>query len=141
MNKINTIVFCLFTTILLAQNQDQTKALEVIGSAKLAITPDLGILNINISNIDSLFSKSISGLNFKSDAINKQLIKIGFPKSAIRTHNFDVRKNIVYRDNKSIDSGYVATQQVQLEFKNDPNNIAKILNQFSKGGTEIDLEF
>ncbi|MCJ7466838.1 MAG: SIMPL domain-containing protein [Maribacter sp.] len=141
MNKISTLFFCLCTMMVMAQNENQTKTLEVIGSSKVSITPDLGILNVTVTNIDSVFSQSINGLNTKSNDINAQLIKIGFPKSAIRTNNFDVRKNIVYRDNKSIDSGYVATQQIQLEFKNDQNNITKILNQFSKSRTEIDLSF
>jgi uncharacterized protein YggE len=127
--------------MVMAQNENQTKTLEIIGSAKVSITPDLGILNISVSNIDKLFSESINGLNAKSNDINAQLTKIGFPKSAIRTNNFDVRKNIIYRDNKAIDSGYVATQQIQLEFKNDKNNITRILNQFSNSQTEIDLNF
>ncbi|WP_341481596.1 SIMPL domain-containing protein [Christiangramia lutea] len=105
------------------------------------MTPDTGILNITIDNINLDFSKSINGLNSKSQDITEQLKKIGFKQSSIRTDDFNVRKNRVYRNNKSIDSGYKATQQIQLEFKNDQKNITKILDQFSKSSTEFNLNF
>lgn len=141
MRKIYTLAFLLFTLISTAQNENPSKTLEVIGSAKVAVTPDIGVLNIDISHIDNIFSNSIDGLNSKSRDINNQLKEIGFEQSAIRTNNFDVQKNTVYRDNKMIDSGYIARQQIHLEFKNNKNNITKILTQFSKSNTEFDLNF
>lgn len=141
MNKIYTIVLLLITFHSIGQNEDNSKTLEVVGFSKVSITPDIGILNINISHIDTAFSKSIHGLNSKSADINNQLKEIGFKQLAIRTNNFDVQKNSVYRDNKRIDSGYIASQQIQLEFKNDKNNITKIFSQFSNSATEFDLNF
>ena len=141
MKNIYTLLFCLITIISTAQNDIKSKTIEVVGFAKVTITPDIGILNININEIDLQFSQSINGLNSKSQDITNQLKEIGFEQSAIRTENFDVRKNTVYRNNRNIDSGYIATQQIQLEFKNDQNNITKILNQFSKSGTEFNLNF
>lgn len=139
MNKIYTLLFCLITIISTGQNDNKT--MEVVGFAKVAITPDIGVLNININEIDSLFSQSIKGLNSKSQDITNQLKRIGFQQSAIRTNNFEISKNTIYRNDKNIDSGYIATQQIQLEFKNDQNNISKILNQFSKSSTEFNLNF
>lgn len=141
MNKIYTLAFLLITFISTGQNESTSKTLEVVGSAKVAVTPDIGVLNINVSHIDSIFSNSINGLNSKSQDINSQLKKIGFDQSAIKTNNFDVQKNTIYRNNKTVDSGYVARQQIQLEFKNNKNNITKILNQFSQSNTEFNLNF
>ncbi len=141
MNKIYSLLFFLITIISTAQNEDKSKTLEVVGFAKVSITPDVGILNININEIDMHFSQSINRLNTKLQDITNQLKKIGFEQSAIRTENFDVRKNTVYRNNKNIDSGYIATQQIHLEFKNDQNNITKILNQFANSSTEFNLNF
>lgn len=141
MNKIYTLAFLLMSIISTAQNEHPSKTLEVVGSAKVSITPDVGVLNIGISNIDSIFSNSINGLNSKSKDINKQLQEIGFEQSAFKTNNFDVQKNTIYRDNKAVDSGYIARQQIHLEFKNNKNNITKILSQFSKSSTEFDLNF
>lgn len=141
MNKIYTLAFLLITFISTGQNENPSRTLEVVGSAKIAVTPDIGVLNIDVSHIDSTFSNSVNGLNSKSLDINNQIKEIGFDQSAIRTNNFDVQKNTIYRNNKTIDSGYIARQQIQLEFKNDKNNITKILNQFSKSNTEFNLNF
>lgn len=141
MNRIFTLIFFLITFVSTAQNENASKTLEVVGSAKVAINPDIGVLNINVSHIDSTFSNSINGLNSKTEDINDQLTKIGFDQSAIRTNNFDVQKNRVYRNNKTIDSGYIARQLIHLEFKNNKDNIAKILNQFSGSNTDFNLNF
>ncbi|QYA26938.1 SIMPL domain-containing protein [Gramella sp. MT6] len=141
MKKSYAIIIFLISFITSAQNVKTSNTLEVVGFAKVAITPDIGILNINITNIDSLFSQSINGLNQKSTAISDQLSEIGFQRSSIRTNNFEVHKNTVYRDNKNVDSGYIASQQIQLEFKNDKDNISRILKQFSGSRSQVDLNF
>lgn len=140
MNKIYTLLFCLFTIISTAQNENKSKTLEVVGFAKMAVSPDMRILNINLNKVDIEFSQSIKRLNSKSQDITNQLKEIGFDQSAIRTKDFDVRKNKVNRKNRRVDSGYIATQKIQLEFKNNKDNIAKILSQFSKGNTEFNLD-
>lgn len=141
MNKIYILLFCLIASISNAQEDNRSKTLEVVGFAKVAITPDTGLLNITIDNLNLDFSKSIKELNGKSQDIIEQLKEIGFKQSSIRTDDFNVRKNRVYRNNKSIDSGYIAKQKIQLEFKNDQKNITKILDQFSKSSTEFNLNF
>ena len=141
MNKIYTVAFLFITIISTAQTKDKTKTLEVVGSANMSIAPDVGVLNIHVNEIDMLFSESIKGLNKKSQDITNQLKKIGFDQSAIRTEDFDIRKNRVYRNRQTIDSGYVATQLIHLEFKNDQKNITKLLNQFARSSTEFNLNF
>lgn len=141
MKSIYTLAFLLLTFISTAQNEKSSKTLEVVGTAKISITPDVGVLNINVNQIDSLFSSAINGLNRKSKNITDQLKEIGFEQSAIKTRDFDVEKNQVYRNNQRIDSGYVARQQIQLEFKNNKDNITKILTQFSNSSTAFNLNF
>jgi uncharacterized protein YggE len=141
MNRIFTLAFFLLTFISTAQNENASRTLEVVGSAKVAVSPDIGVLNINVSHIDSIFSNSINGLNSKTKNISDQLKNIGFDQSAIRTNNFDVQKNTVYRNNKTIDSGYIARQLIHLEFINNKDNISKILNQFTGSNTQFNLNF
>ena len=116
MNKIYSLLFCLTSIISTAQNENNSEILEVVGIAEMSIAPDIGILNITINEIDLQFGQSINGLNNKSKDINNQLLKLGFEKSAIKTDNFDVRKNTIYRNNKNIDSGYIA-KQLNLNLK------------------------
>lgn len=141
MKNLYNLLFLLISFFSFAQNENEPKTLEVVGLAKVAISPDVGILNINISHIDDVFSRSITGLNRKSEDLNNQLKRIGFEQTAIKTNNFNVNKNRIFSGNKTIDSGYIATQQIQLEFKNNKNNITRILNQFSRSNTEFVLDF
>ncbi len=141
MKKI--VLLCFFITSFISYSQTTTNdsTLEIVGTAQMSVSPDVGILNLDISHIGKAFSQSIEGLNKKSRELTQQLKQIGYQESTIKTTNFDVRKNRIYRDNKSIDSGYVASQRLQLEFKNDKENIAKLLNQFSSSNQEFSLNF
>lgn len=141
MKKIYLFAFCLFSLISTAQNKDDTKSLEVVGSGEISVSPDIGILSIGITKIDSLFSEAISGLNSKSVDISGQLKEIGFSEENIKTKNFNVHRNQVYRNNRHVDSGYIATQQIQLDFENNKENITRILDQFSGSSTDFNLSF
>ncbi|MGB5648072.1 MAG: SIMPL domain-containing protein [Muriicola sp.] len=139
MKSYYPLLFLFLTTLAVAQ--DPTPQLEVTGTAQLAIAPDTGVLNISLSHIEMQFGETINGLNAKAEDIKAQILQMGFKEDAIFTDNFQVRKNTLYRNNRQIDSGYVATQQLHLDFNNTVANIRKILNQFSAGATEFDLNF
>ena len=141
MKKLFLILLFVLPVLVLAQHHTPTSQLEVTGSAQLAIAPDTGVLNISLSHIEMQFGKTITGLEKKAADIKAQIEKIGFSKDDIMTDNFQVRKNTLYRNNRQIDSGYVATQQVHLEFKNTVSNLSKILTQFSESTSEFDLNF
>jgi hypothetical protein len=141
MKKLLPLLFILFTALAIAQHNTHTSQLEVSGSAQLSMSPDTGILNISLSQLEMKFGEAISGLDKKAKDIKAQIQKMGFSKEDIMTDNFQVRKNTIYRNNRQIDSGYVATQQVHLEFKNTVPNLSKILSQFSESTSEFDLSF
>jgi len=141
MKKLIPLLFFLLPILALAQHHAPTSQLEVTGTAQLAISPDTGVLNISLSHIEMQFGKAISGLEKKAADIRAQIEKIGFSRDDIMTDNFQVRKNTLYRNNRQVDSGYVATQQVHLEFKNTVGNLSKILTQFSESASEFDLNF
>jgi uncharacterized protein YggE len=141
MKKLIPLLFFLLPILTQAQHHGTTSHLEVTGTAQLAIAPDTGVLNISLSHIEMQFGKAISGLEKKAADISAQIEKIGFSNDDIMTDNFQVRKNTLYRNNRQVDSGYVATQQVHLEFKNTVSNLSKILTQFSESASEFDLTF
>jgi len=141
MKSLIPILFVLFTALGLAQHHTPIPQLEVTGTAQLSMPPDTGILNINLSQIEMQFGKAISSLERKKRDIREQIQKMGFEEDAIFTDNFQVRKNTIYRNNRQIDSGFVATEQLHLEFKNTKLNLSKILTQFSESASEFNLNF
>ncbi|MEY8021169.1 SIMPL domain-containing protein [Muriicola sp. SD30] len=137
----NSLFFLFFFLTTLAIAQHSQSELEVTGTAQLAIAPDTGVLNMTLSAVEMQFGDAINGLGNQTEDIKAQIRKMGFSEDAIFTDNFQVRKNIKYRNNQQIDSGYIATQQLHLDFENTVDNIRKILRQFSSGATEFDLNF
>jgi uncharacterized protein len=137
--------FILFLTLssFFANAQEDTKAknLQVIGSSKVVVTPDVGILLIHLSQIDTSFNKSIIGLGDKTNNIVKLLVSIGFKEEEIKTASFSTSKNRIYKQDGYKDSGYVAIQNVKIEFANDKNLLSKILNKLSSSKSDIDFSF
>src|SRR5690348_15295876 len=99
----------LFTSF--AQRDKQIPTLQVIGVSRLSIKPDVGVLIIKIINVDMSFSNAITGLGEKTRDISRQIVGLGFKEDDIKTTDFEVDVNSVYRNEESIDSGYIATQQ------------------------------
>ena len=142
MKKI-TAILLLFTSISgFAQVQLPAKpTLNVTGSAKISVKPDLGILNISVSEIKPAMSDAIKALGEKSNHYNGLLKQLGFNEKDIKTTRFTVSKNIIYRDNRTIDSGYVASQNIRLEFGYSQAVLQKIVSEFSKSERPVDFNF
>lgn len=123
------------------QTEKELPKIEVVGTAKVLISPDVGELIIQITSLSMDFSQSIVGLNEKTKDVSKQVIGLGFKEGDIKTRDFDVQVNRVYRRQETIDSGYVAQQSVKVEFQNRKEMITRILNAFSKSRTDFTLSF
>jgi len=124
-----------------AQTDKQIPTIRVTGNSHLDVKPDIGILSIQISNKNMNFNETLTGLNEKTKDVTKQLQSAGFKESEIKTTDFQVRENRIYRRDSYIDSGYVATQNVKVEFKYSKERITKILTTFSKSKTDFNLNF
>jgi uncharacterized protein YggE len=138
MKKFTTII--LFFITLTAFGQDKEKpTLTVTGVARVTVKPDLGVLNISVSEVKPKMGDAIKALGDKSNHYNELLKKLGFNEKDIKTTSFAVSKNKVYKDNEYIDSGYVASQNIRLEFTYDQKTLQKIVTEFSKSEKPIDF--
>ena len=142
MKKITTILLLFISTILFGQLQQPViPLLNVTGSARVSVKPDLGILNILVSELKPKMTDAIKALGEKSNHYNELLNKLGFNEKDIKTTSFAVSKNRFYRDNKYIDSGFVASQTIRLEFVYNQQLLQKIISEFSKSEKPIDFSF
>ena len=123
------------------QTEKHVPSIQIVGQARTSVKPDVGVLIISITNKSLEASQAISGLNDKTKDVSKQLMSIGFKENDIKTTDFQVRENKIYRREEIIDSGYVAMQNVKVEFKGHKENIAKILTAFSKSKTDFTVNF
>lgn len=142
MRQVFLILF--LTTISISaigQVDKQQPTIQVVGNAKLSIKPDLGVLVIRVTNKNMNFSQAITGLNDKTKDLTRQIVGIGFKQDDIKTTDFQIEENRIYRREEYIDSGYVARQSIKVDFKNQRDIITKILNTFSKSTTDFTLSF
>lgn len=140
MKKLSTLLLLLLSLTLFGQ-QKEKPTLDVVGTARVTITPDLGVLNISVSEVKQKMGDAIKELGEKSTYYNNLLMKMGFAEKDIKTTSFNVSKNQIYRDNEYIDSGYVASQKIRLEFNYDQKALQKIVVEFSKNDQPIDFSF
>ncbi len=132
----------LFSTLCsFAQTEPKTSSLQVVGHGKMYVKPDLGVLIIRIHYKHLNFSQSIVGLNEKTKEMSKQIVAMGFKEEDIKTTDFQINENKVYARDRYIDSGYIASQNVQVEFKNQKETITKILSTFAKSKTDFSVNF
>jgi len=144
MKKFTTLFFLLTTFTSFGQilgQQPEQPTLSVTGSARVIVKPDLGVLNISVSAIKPKMNDAIKALGEKSNHYNSLLKKLGFNEKDIKTTSFAVSQNRVYRNNEYIDSGYVAFQNIRLEFTYSQQILQKIVGEFSKSEQPINFNF
>lgn len=134
-------LFLLSTLSSFAQSENKSSTLQVVGNGKIYVKPDVGVLIIRVQYKQLNFSQAIVGLNDKTKELTKQIVAMGFKEEEIKTTDFQINENKVYARDRYIDSGYIASQNVQVEFKNQKEIITKILTIFSKSKTDFSVNF
>jgi uncharacterized protein len=138
MKRLTTILLLLLAISAFGQEKP---TLNVTGVARVTVKPDLGVLNISVSEVKPKMGDAIKGLGDKSNYYNELLKKMGFSEKDIKTTSFSVSKNRIYKNNEYIDSGFVASQNIRLEFVYDQKTLQKIVSEFSKSEKAIDFNF
>lgn len=140
----NRIVFLGLFTILLFNfdllGQEISK-LEIAGKAQLMVIPDLAILNVQITAVEMEYKQAIESLNQKTKKLQKQLVKMDFAEDAIKTINFSVRKNYVYKKGERIDSGFVASHSLRLEFPYNKERLGRLIDNLGASAIGADAQF
>jgi hypothetical protein len=113
----------------------------VKGVSNLKVQPDEGYLNLNASCIGLDVNQAMLGLEKKTKELIKQIIASGLNEKDIKTINFQLNKHSVYRRGATKDSGYFATQSLQIKFTYSKEKIAKILNTFSDSKADYNMYF
>ena len=141
MKKIITILLVIQSMLLYAQDKKNVSSLSVKGVSKLKVQPDEGMLNLNANFIGLDVNQAMLGLEKKTKELIKQIVASGLNEKDIKTINFQLNKHSVYRRGSSKDSGYFATQSLQVKFMYSKEKVAKILNTFSDSKADYNMHF
>lgn len=139
MKKLYFTTFCLLVVVhVFAQNQ-RPQLIEVRGDASMQVPPDLAVISIHFSSHEMAFNKAVKSVNQKNASLLKQLEKLGFNRKEIKSNGFNAGKNSFYKNNELVDSGYIASQSIILEFKYDQQRLTQLVDAFTE--TTLDLNF
>ena len=101
MRQLILWTFFLFLTLnLFGQAEKEPPTIQIVGTSKVSVKPDLGVLVIQITRVNINFSQSIIGLNDKTKDVSKQIRGLGFKEEEIKTTDFEIQVNRVYRRNE-----------------------------------------
>ncbi len=118
-----------------------TQELEVRGYGRLKSQPDLGVISATVTTIQKDFGTTISALTSDTEKLFVHLERLGFKRDEIKTNNFQVRENKIYRNGNDYDSGFVGSQGLSIEFENTKSNISKLIDSFTKSPVEAQFSF
>jgi len=141
MKKAITILLVLQTWLLFGQDKKNVASISVKGISTLKVQPDEGMLNLNANFIGLDVNQAMLGLEKKTKEIIKQIVASGLNEKDIKTINFQLNKHSVYRRGSAKDSGYFATQSLQIKFNYSKEKVAKILNTFSDSKADYNMHF
>ena len=136
---IAALIFC--SSISFAQEKKSISTIQVRGEAKQKVMPNEGTVYLTASFIGLDVNQSMIGLDKKTKEITKQLVEAGLKEKDVRTNNFQLNVNRVYRKGATKDSGYVTSQSVEVKFNYSKEAVAKILNSMSKSKSDYNLSF
>lgn len=133
------VLLVLLSAMLYSQSTDRT--IEVQGTGTYKTMPDLGVLTVTASVVSNAFADAVKGLNTKMEKLTAQLQMIGFKKDEIKTADFSVGKNIVWENSSNVEKGYIARQNISVEFPNSKEKIGAIITSFMNSDNDVRFSF
>jgi len=135
------LFLALIPLCLQAQAQSTPRILETSGNGMMHVSPDWVSTYLSLTSKGMDYSKVIEKLNEKASALEKHLVMAGFSKEQLKTSSYTVNKNTIWRNGKSIDSGFVGQQVLVLEFDNDKQKIARLVKSLGNSKTDVSFNF
>ena len=119
----------------------QNSELEIVGHGRLTATPDVGIFHVSISEVRNGFGESIEALTEKENQVYKLIESLGFSIESVKSSQYSVGANTIWKRGQRYDSGYYAHERLSLEFENEKSKIAEFINAFSKNDLNTEIIF
>ncbi len=122
-------------------SQSAVKILEVTGTGTVKTVPDRGVLNAEMNVRAAAVADAVQQLNALTERFSAQLQMIGFKKEEIKTVFFTVDRDVEWENGKKIDRGFVARQNVSVEFEQSKEKIGTIVGSFWQQTDDVRFSF
>jgi len=116
----------------------QVNTIVVEGQSEIKIKPDQANIAVQIQHRAMKASEASQGLNRKTQEITDLIKKSKLGQYDLTTDNYQVNINRIYRKNTMTDSGYIASQTINIKIHDLSNDLVKAVDAL---GNAPDLQF
>lgn len=116
------------------------RILKVTGKGKLILSPDLIIINLNLSQVHSTYESALENASSSLNLIKNALVSLGFKDKDLKTSHFSIKAE--YESRRNLEGGFITTlvgyrYNQNLNFKIDIDNelLGKVL--YTIGQTNV----
>jgi len=111
----------------------------VTGQGKVAYQPDIAtvMLGVQIDKANTA-ENALSQLNEKISAVTSAIEAVGVPRKNIQTQNYSVYPQYDFINERSVQSGFNASQQLSVKIENIQDNtdtVSRVIAEAGKAGT------
>jgi len=136
--KIITLIWIILLSTNFIAMAQQVNVIEVEGQSEIKIKPDEANIAIQVQHKAMKASQASQGLNKKTQEITDLIKKSKLGKHDLTTDNYQVQINRIYRRETVSDSGYIASQTINIRIYDLENDLAKAVDALSSAS---DIQF
>lgn len=92
------------------------RVIKVKGTGQASQRPDLVVIRMEISSKRYNYNEALDDVNKRVALLKKDLMTVGFNKEDVKTTGFRINTEYRYDERRKIFDGYVASQDLKLEF-------------------------
>jgi len=130
--------FLVLFTVHFALLAQQVQTVEVEGQSEIKIKPDQAIIAVQLQHRALKASDAAQGLNKKSQEVSDLMKKSKLTQYDLNTNNYQVNINRIYRKNTMSDSGYIASQTLNIRIHDLEKDLVKAVDAL---GQVQDLQY
>ncbi len=108
------------------------RVLRVKGVGEVLKNPDLIVVIFKIISKNIDYDQAMNDLNRRTVILRNDIVKAGFAKDDLKTTNFAINTEYIYKDGKNVFVGYIAEHDLKLSFDYNQlvlNNLLRIITK------------
>ena len=113
-------------------------ALTVSGTSSIKVVPDLVSINFNIEGKGQTMQEAKDKSAQIYEEFEAKMITLGFKEEELKTTNYNVYENYEWTGSRSVQNGYISSQQIVLEISlNDSKKAGDAISQGIDAGARV----
>lgn len=113
------ILIIAFTGFYLLKNPSSENSVTVQGNANIKAVPDLVSVYLNIQTKGNTSSEAKDANTEIYNKLIDGIVALGFDEPDIKTESYSIYPNIIWRNGKQTEEGFIATHALKIEFSTD----------------------